>query len=66
MATRLYVLHSVKPKLLQHVGDSGTPAAAAGWLVGLPVDGGMLVTSILHSDANFDKNLQLQQDLGDQ
>lgn len=65
MAGALRVLRSVKPRLVQHAGAGGSPAAAAGWLVGLPVAGGVLVTSILRSDADFDKSLQLQQDLGD-
>jgi hypothetical protein len=62
--TGVQVLNSVKPRLLQHAGDSGSPAAAAGWLVGLAVEGRALVTSILRSKANFDKSLQLQQDIG--
>ncbi len=62
--TGVQVLNSVKPRLLQHAGDSGSPAAAAGWLVGLVVEGRALVTSSLRSKVNFDKSLQLQQDIG--
>lgn len=60
----MQVLNSVKPRLLQHAGDSDSSAAAAGWLVGLVVEGRALVTSSLRSKVNFDKSLLLQQDIG--
>ncbi|DBB11189.1 TPA: hypothetical protein ACH3X3_006641 [Trebouxia sp. C0006] len=62
MTGALQVLHSVIPRLLQHAGDGDSAAAAAGWLVGLVVEGRALVTSSLRSKINFDKSLQLQQD----
>lgn len=64
MTGALQVLNSVEPRLLQHAGDSGSPSAVAGWLVGLVVEGRVLVTSNLRSKVNFDKSLQLQQDIG--
>jgi hypothetical protein len=64
MTGALQVLHSVIPRLLQHAGDGDSAAAAAGWLVGLVVEGRALVTSSLRSKINFDKSLQLQQDIG--
>ncbi len=64
MTGALQVLNSVKAKLLQHAGDGDSSAAAAGWLVGLVVEGRALVTSSLRSKINFDKSLQLQQDIG--
>ncbi|DBA78226.1 TPA: hypothetical protein ACH3X2_008184 [Trebouxia sp. C0005] len=63
MTGALQVLNSVEPRLLQHAGDSGSPSAVAGWLVGLVVEGRVLVTSNLRSKVNFDKSLQLQQDI---
>ena len=64
MAGALRVLSSVQPRLLHHAGASSPPGSAAGWLVGLPSDRGVIVTSILHSDVDLNKNTQLLQDIG--
>lgn len=64
MTGALQVLNSVKPRLLQHAGDSDSSVAATGWLVGLVVEGRALVTSSLRSKVDLDKSLQLQQDIG--
>lgn len=64
MTGTLQLLHSVTPRLLQHAGVSAAPAVAAGWLVGVTTEGGVLVTSILRSAVNFDKSYQLLQDIG--
>ena len=60
-----YVPSSVEPRLLQHAGTSGSTAPAAGWLVGLPNVDGVLISSILRSEANFDKTAELQADLSE-
>lgn len=64
MAGALRCLSSVQPRLLQHAGASSNPQAATGWLVGLPSDGGVIVTSILRSGVDFDKYAQLRHDIG--
>lgn len=63
MSDALYVLNSVKSRLLQHVGASDSTAPAAGWLVGLQNEEGVVINSILCSNANFDKTAELQADL---
>lgn len=64
MAGALRVLSSVQSRLLHHAGASSHPQSATGWLVGLPSERGVIVTSILHSDIGFDKDSHLLQDIG--
>lgn len=64
MTGALRCLSSVQPRLLHHAGASSDPQAAMGWLVGLPSEGGVIVTSILRSGVDFDKYAHLRQDIG--
>ena len=52
--------------MLQHAGASGLPQSATGWLVGVPSDAGVIVTSVLRSSSgvDFDKYAQSRQDIG--
>ena len=64
MAGALRCLSSVQPRLLQHAGANSDPQAATGWLIGMPSDGGVIVTSILRSGVDFNQYAQLRQDIG--